>query len=428
MSESKIREYSIPLFAGILAAMLWVNIDSESYNFIISKPIISGSHISLHYIVNEGFMVLFFGMAGAELVRSFREGGELYPIKNAINPLMATLGGIVGPVIIFFSLNHLIGDASYIKGWGMCTATDIALAWLLARVVFGRNHAAVKFLLLLAIADDGIGLLIIAVFYSDPAYPVEPIWLFLVLLAMGLANIFRKAQVNNFWAYLLIPGMLCWMAMVKSHLHPVLAFVFIVPFIPDVTISSDGKERAFKKDVIITFLDTHFPTIKAKREQEKRDGVYNKITEITGEERKATALEKFEKFICPIVDYGLFFFGLTNAGVEINQINNLTFIILSALVLGKMLGISTLTFLADKLGFKKPRGMKTKDVWVLSMIGSLGLTVALFIADIGFADVTLRGSAKMGALFSGIIFLVVPIIGKVLKIEKDNNDNTNKNE
>ena len=80
------------------------------------------------------------------------------------------------------------------NGWGIPTATDIALAWLVARVVFGRGHSAVSFLLLLAVADDGIGLGIIAVFYPDPNHPVQTIWLLLVAAGMGVAWGMRSVE------------------------------------------------------------------------------------------------------------------------------------------------------------------------------------------------------------------------------------------
>ena len=85
---------------------------------------------------------------------------------------MATLGGVIGPAFVYLALNHFIGSAELLRGWGIPTATDIAFAWLVARTVFGVDHPAISFLLLLAVADDGIGLAIIAVFYPDPLLPV----------------------------------------------------------------------------------------------------------------------------------------------------------------------------------------------------------------------------------------------------------------
>ena len=85
MKLCKVREYSLPLFTGILIAMIMVNVNSDFYYEVIYKPLIAGTNMTLHFFVNECFMVLFFGMASAELVRSFREGGDLYPVKKAIN-------------------------------------------------------------------------------------------------------------------------------------------------------------------------------------------------------------------------------------------------------------------------------------------------------------------------------------------------------
>ncbi len=414
MKLCKVREYSLPLFTGILIAMIMVNVNSDFYYEVIYKPLIAGTNMTLHFFVNECFMVLFFGMASAELVRSFREGGDLYPVKKAINPLIATLGGILGPIVIFFALNTLMGEDAYIKGWGMCTATDIALAWLLAKIIFGKKHPAVKFLLLLAIADDGIGLLIIALFYQDPNESVEPLWLLLILVAVGIANLFKGAKVQNCWAYIMIPGMIAWLAMTKSHLHPVLSLVFIVPFIPHVHYDEDVEKVGYAK----TFSDSHLPTVKAERKKEEEHYKYGKKKRKHHKKQKPTGLERFEKAVAPIVDYGLFFFGFTNAGVEINQIGSLSFIILISLVAGKTVGITGFTFLADKMGFKKPRGMKTKDVFIIGIIGSLGLTVALFVADVGFNDLKLRGLAKMGALLSSGVFIVAPILARIFKIKK----------
>lgn len=139
-------------------------------------------------------MVFFFAIAAVEIVQSLSPGGDLNPLKKAVNPLMATMGGVLGPVAVYLLLNSIIGSPEYLRGWGIPTATDIALAWLVARFVFGDKHPAVSFLLLLAIADDAIGLVIIAIFYPDPVNPVEPIWLLVTLAGMAISFILRKKE------------------------------------------------------------------------------------------------------------------------------------------------------------------------------------------------------------------------------------------
>ena len=114
-------------------------------------------------------MCLFFGLAAKEIAEAFQPGGSLYPpTRKAVNPLMGTLGGVVGPVIcyfIFLAIFHSCGllddDISfetYAQGWGIPTATDISLAWVTASYVMGSDHPAVNYLLLLAVVDDGVGL------------------------------------------------------------------------------------------------------------------------------------------------------------------------------------------------------------------------------------------------------------------------------
>ena len=160
-----------------------------------------------------------------------------------MNPLIATIGGVVGPVAVFFAglaLLFALGVyergtddwAALARGWGVPTATDIALAWLVARTVFGRGHPAIDFLLLLAVVDDGIGLAIIALFYGDPAHPAQPAFLALVLLGMALAFALRRLGVRSWVPYVALGGPLSWAGLTLARLHPALALVFIVPFLP----------------------------------------------------------------------------------------------------------------------------------------------------------------------------------------------------
>src|SRR5690606_1784890 len=142
---------------------------------------------------NDIFMALFFGLAAKEIVEAAMPGGALNPVKKAINPLLGTIGGVLGPVGVYFLFVFLTGNQDIARGWGIPTATDIALAWLVARVVFGVGHPAVSFLLLLAVADDAIGLGIIAIFYPDPEHPVEPAYIAVVAAAMAIAYGLRRA-------------------------------------------------------------------------------------------------------------------------------------------------------------------------------------------------------------------------------------------
>ncbi|OEF99343.1 sodium:proton antiporter [Vulcanibacillus modesticaldus] len=373
-----LREFSIPLIAGVVVALIWANLDPEGYiYFIEEKELFEG--FNFHFFVNDIFMVFFFAIAAVEITQSLLPGGDLNPLKTAINPLLATLGGVLGPVFIFVLLNQTIGSPEYANGWGIPTATDIALAWLVARFVFGEKHPAVSFLLLLAIADDAIGLIIIALFYPDPLSPVEPMWLLLTLAGVIVAFIMRKAGVKSYWPYLIFGGTLSWLGLHNAHLHPSLALVFIIPFLPH-----------------------------AKKE----------TAHLFEESEDHSTLSRFEHEWKIFVDFGLFMFGLANAGVEFSEVGVLTWIVFISLLLGKTLGIFSMGFLAEKLGFPLPNGMGKKELILAGVIAGLGLTVALFVAGAAFTDFTIQGAAKMGALFSAAVAVIALILGRILRVQK----------
>ena len=219
-----LQEFSIPLVLGVIAAVIWANVDNHGYHHLVHET-------PFHFIVNDLFMVLFFGIAAKEITESCLPGGVLNPPSKAINPLLGTLGGVVGPIAVYFLYIGVFQPEEDISnGWGIPTATDIALAWLIARMCFGKGHPAVAYLLLLAVADDAIGLGIIAIAY--PIQQPEPAFLLLTLLGMIFAYGLRKRGVNSYWPYLILGGGLSWCGLYFAHLHPALALVAIVPFMP----------------------------------------------------------------------------------------------------------------------------------------------------------------------------------------------------
>ncbi|MGE4271679.1 MAG: Na+/H+ antiporter NhaA [Desulfitobacterium sp.] len=373
-----LQEFSIPLILGVIIALVWANISPESYHYFVHYEVVG--HISLHFFVNDIFMVFFFAMAAIEITQSLLPGGSLNPLKRAINPLMATVGGVLGPALVYIGLNALIGSPEFTKGWGIPTATDIALAWLVARMVFGAHHPAVSFLLLLAIVDDGIGLMIIAFFYPDPANPVAPIYLLLTVAGMMVAYFLKRKNIQSYWPYIILGGALSWIGLYQAHIHPALALVFIVPFLPH-----PSREEA---------------------------GLFE------DDPNDHSTLKTFEHEWKIFVDFGLLLFGLTNAGVEFSGISTLTWLVFIALIAGKTIGIFLMGSLATFLGFPFPKGMGYKELFVAGVIAAMGLTVALFVSGVAFVDPGLQGAAKMGALFSVVAALIAYIAGKALKIRK----------
>lgn len=377
-----LQEYSLPLIFGVLAAVAFANLAPHAYHeFIHDSPLGHDNPLNFHFVMNDIFMALFFGLAAKEITEAALPGGDLNPPSKAINPLLGTLGGVLGPVGAYFAWCTLTQDPSIRNGWGIPTATDIALAWLVARVVFGATHPAVKFLLLLAVADDGLGLGIIAIFYPDPEHPVQPMYLGLVALAMALAFGLRRMRIQDYRLYLIVPGILSWFGLYLAHLHPALALVAVVPFMP----SASRDEGMFTR---------------------------------TSDGGHRDTLNRFEHAFKLPVDIGLFGFGLANAGVELSTIGNATYAVLVGLVVGKTVGIFLFSFVGDKLGFRLPDGMDLKDLFLAGMTAALGLTVALFVAGVAFTDPTLQGAAKMGALASALVAPVVIVLGRLLNVKQ----------
>jgi NhaA family Na+:H+ antiporter len=400
-----LQEFSIPLIAGVFVALAAANLFHDAYHDLLHwKPFgdleAFGHAVTFHFLVNDVFMVFFFGIAAKEITEAALPGGSLNPIKKAINPLLATVGGVVGPVGVFFALlipmyqAGAFGEgadlAALRKGWGIPTATDIALAWLVARAVFGAGHPAINFLLLLAVADDAIGLVIIAIFYGDPTNPAAPQWLLLVLAGMVLAFVCRKLKTRSWVPYIFLAGPLAWSGLMLAHLHPALALVFIVPFLPgpkhDTGMFVDAEEN--------------IPA--------------------TASSAQHSPLHNFEHQLKLFVDFGLFFFAFANAGVAFAGIGNMTWIILAALVVGKTVGITLFGVLGKMIGFPLPDRMGVKQLAMAGFVAALGLTVALFVAGAAFGkiDAGLEGQAKMGALFSGLVGVVAIVIGRLVKIRE----------
>jgi len=373
-----LREFSIPLIVGVLTAVLWVNLDPAGYADFNYDHFFGP--FSFHFVANELFMVLFFGIAAVEITQSCLPGGDLNPLKKALNPLFATFGGVVGPVLVYFFLNRLFGSPALANGWGIPTATDIAFAWLAARLIFGNSHPVISFLLLLAIADDAVGLAIIAIFYPDPSIPTELLWLLLTVAGMLAAFLLRTGKVKSYWPYLLLGGVPSWIGLHHAHLHPALALVFIVPFLPH---PPRETKHIFEED------PSDFST-----------------------------LSQFEHEWKIIVDFGLFMFGLANAGVQLSEFGAATWIVLGSLIIGKTVGVFSMGYLAQLLGFPLPEGMGRRELLVAGVIAGIGFTVALFVAGEAFADPVIQGAAKMGAMLSIVAFPIAAIVGRLIGIRK----------
>lgn len=352
------------------------------YRKLIQRPDGEGEihGVTIHFLVNDLLMALFFAIAACEVWEAMLPGGALSNPRKAATPLMATLGGIVGPVVIYLGGALWFHELDSLgRGWAVPCATDIAFSYLVARFIFGPGHPAIVFLLLLAIADDAAGLAILAVAY--PAKPIEPAWFLLTLGAIAICYLFRRFRLHSFWWYLLVPGVLCWISFDMAGVHPALGLIPIIPCLPHAHTDLGLFARA---------------------ELSRRD-----------------TLSEFVAWWKNPVELVLGLFGLVNAGVVIGNMGTGTWLVLAGLLIGKPLGIVAFTWLAERVfKLEMPDGMSYRHVIVVGMIAGIGFTVSLFVATAAFRDPGLvQDSVKMGALLSFVAGGLAYIIARMLAIK-----------
>jgi NhaA family Na+:H+ antiporter len=355
---SFVFDYSLLLLAGIAAAVVWANVDFGSYD-TVAHP--------LNFWVNDVGMVFFFALAAKEVFEATLPGGPLASPRRALSPLAAAVGGMVAPALIYLALAWTRGPADLVRGWAIPCATDIAFSAMVARVVFPAMHPAIPFLLLLAIADDALGLVILALFY--PSGPLSP-WALLGLTTAAILTAFwlRRRRTRSFWPYLLGPGTLSWAALYLGGFHPALALVPIVPFMPHspADLGLFDPREAYRPDT----------------------------------------LNRFEHWWATPVQFVLLLFGFANAGVPFEQIGPGTYYVLAALLLGKPIGILLFSSAARLMGGSLPPGLRVAELLVVGIAASIGFTVSLFFATAAFPAGSALAETKMGALLS---FVAAPI-------------------
>lgn len=404
-----VREYSLLLLGGALAGLIWANLAPEAYHGFVGAVLAEDSLVghlhdghrtlTLHYLINDVLMALFFAMAGKEVWEAVALKGGSLRGRKALTPLIATAGGVIGPICVYLLGALLIGQLQELgRGWAIPTATDIAFSYLVGRLVFGAKHPAVAFLLLLAIADDAVGLIILAVFY--PTGEIQPAWLLFSFAMAGAAwGLFnrlprildgadparpRATWVRDrlsFWPYLAF-GALCWWGFQQAGIHPALGLLPMIPAFPH--------------------ADSDFGA---------------PLADSAG---GADPLHRFAAAMKPLIDGILLLFGLANAGVQLSAMGAATWLVLAGLLIGKPLGIGLMGWAAARpLGLGLPEGMRMKDVIALGCVAAIGFTVALFVAGVAFPPGhPHQDAAKMGALFSFGAAILALAAGRLLKVEK----------
>ncbi|MFM2423965.1 MAG: hypothetical protein RLZZ70_354 [Candidatus Parcubacteria bacterium] len=380
-------------------ALLLANVFPDFYHALVDftlwehAPIghLHDGHRSLtvHFLVNDILMALFFAVAGKEIWEAIALPNGSLRGKTALTPLFATAGGMAGPILVYLGIAYVLGQGIFeavSSGWAIPTATDIVFSAMIGRMIFGERHPAVTFLLLLAVADDAGGLIILAVFY--PTDVVAPLWL---LMSFGTCLLIwftcnwlpRQTQATwcqrlGVWPYV-IGGLISWYGFQMAGIHPALGLLPIIPAIPHA-----GHDH----------------------------GLYS-----VKENTKTDMLNRLEHLVVWPMPLIMLLFGLVNAGVELSTIGATTGLVLAGLVIGKPIGIFLLGYLGA-LFFGLPTGMTKRHLLVLGSVAGIGFTVALFVSGVALPSGPLQDGAKLGALLS--LFSAIPafLLAKILHIKK----------
>ncbi len=395
----------IILLAAAAIALVWANSPwSASYEALWHTHIAVGIgnwqlDKTLHFWINEFLMTVFFLVVGLEIKRELVEGA-LSDLRRATLPIAAAVGGMVVPAAIYIGLNR---EGAAQSGWGVPMATDIAFAVGVLTLLGKRVPAALRVLLLaLAIIDDIGAILVIAIFYSS-GFATEGIALALVGLALLL--VLRQIGIRPGWAFAL-PMLVIWVGLLRAGIHPTIAGVLVGLTAP--VRSWFGREG---------FVATARSAIDDFEKEVQRGSPDHDLIEpltrlaIARREALSPAL-RIENELHPIVAYIVMpLFALANAGVDLRGIDfgdpaftGVSLGVIMGLVVGKPLGVMAASWLVIRLRLAVlPEGVNWRGVFVVGAVAGIGFTMAIFIAQLAFADEGLLAIAKLGILIASAV-------------------------
>lgn len=344
LDRAERRYLALPIGAAI--AVIWANTAPEPY---------FGMAQSLAFFVNDVAMTLFVGLITQEIVEATMPGGALHSWRRWSLPLLAAVGGIAGSTGFYLAYVQGRHEEILMAGWPIACAIDIAAAYYVLKTILPRS-GALPFVLLLAIATDLFGMLVIAP--RHPTLGMHGGGVGLILVALGIAGALRALKVRAFWPYLAICGSLSWVALYREGLHPAFALVPIVPFLP------------------------HEP----------------RPLDLLADAPDDDAVHHFEHEWNALVQIVLFLFGLVNGGVMLRGYDTGTWALLLAALVGRPIGILVTVRAAVAAGWRLPRRLAWRQLVVAALASSSGFTFALFFATGILSTGPMLAQLTVGAL------------------------------
>jgi NhaA family Na+:H+ antiporter len=404
---------SILLIFCTLIALLLANspLESDYESLLLTKAgLVFGDwslSMSLRHWINEGLMSLFFFVLGLEIKRELLVG-ELRGARRSIPMIAAALGGMLVPALLYMALT---AGTPLVHGWGIPMATDTAFA--VGVLVLLRRHiptGLTAFLTALAIIDDLGAILVIAMFYTralDLYFLAAAALLLMILIMLNVVGIRRPS------VYFLIGG-LVWLTMLGSGVHATVAGVLVALTVPA------RPKRGPDWFVNETHeLADEFASLERKSDKPLLgEAAQHEVTERVQEtvEKATTPLQRWESYLeTPVALLVMPVFALTNAGIPVNLqalaglwTEPLAQGIFLGLVLGKGVGITSMTWLSLRLGLGQlPAGVEMRHIAGIGLLGGMGFTMSIFITNLGFTAepatlVTAKSAILLASLAAGV--------------------------
>ncbi|VAX29497.1 Na+/H+ antiporter NhaA type [hydrothermal vent metagenome] len=359
--------------------------------------------MSVHHWINDGLMAIFFLVIGLEIKREL-VSGELSNVRSAVLPIVAALGGAIIPAGIFLIFNS---GNEFRTGWGITMATDIAFAVGILTILGSRIPLWAKvFLSALAVVDDLIAVLVIAVFYTADINITALLFAGLSLIGLGILN---WRNVSSLAPYLFL-GLILWFAVLTSGVHATIAGVLLGFMIP---ISRKEKDETLAEKAVegVTLFKRSFDESTDKKKKEIKSEALNFLEDIIVKaesplHRLEHKLHGFSSFIIVPV------FAFANAGVVISSdvlseafSSPLTYGIITGLFIGKQIGVFGATWLLAKFGLTNLE--QNRETWLIvygiSLLAGIGFTMSLFVSGLAYTDADVIEQSKIGILTASLL-------------------------
>lgn len=402
------------LLAMVIVALIWANSPwYESYFHFFEREFILGFESfnltkPVHIWINDGLMAIFFFTVGLEIKREVIEG-QLSNFRKASLPVVAALGGMIVPAVLFYMINSGT-EAS--NAWGIPMATDIAFTLGIIALLGSKVSSNLKvFLTALATVDDIGAILVIALFLTPSIDFVSLIAGLVYLVVMALAN---YMGVRNMWFYIVVGVLGLWIALLLSGIHATLAGVLAALTIPANRKITEKEYKENLKKWVSDFEDECSDDFSLLNEKQTHI-----IADIVKESNRAgTPLQKIEHRLNPIVSFIVIpIFALANAGVRIGDdflsmlLHPVSIGIVVGLVVGKLMGITLFSKAIVSSGVATlPEKTNWSGITGVGMVAGIGFTMSLFIAELALKGSPLLQNAKIGILSASFISAIIGVL------------------